>query len=318
MALLLDTRDVAPAARRDAVRDGPRRAEAPRQVDLISQEAVDATRVEAWTFGSLKLFTPESPGRRVIRDSPSGQEPMIALCMQDHGTGRSTEEHRLQLLMPGELLMVDATARNEFLVSGATIGIEIPFDAIGVTVEDARRASTHLPASPLFPLVSRHLLALRADADRVAGSATAAEVGLATIRLVKALILSASLDEQSAQCFLANALVPRIFAYVRQHLTEGDLTPVSIARAHNISVRYLYRLCDAAGIKLVEWIIAERLEGARKELSASSGRHTTIAQISRRWGFKDPSHFSTRFRHAFGISPRDLQRRSRNQTPVQR
>lgn len=126
-----------------------------------------------------------------------------------------------------------------------------------------------------------------------------------------------SRDGQSARCSLADALVPRILAYVRQHLTEGDLTPVSIARAHNISVRYLYRLCDATGIKLVEWIIAERLEGARKELAASSGGHTTIAQISRRWGFKDPSHFSTRFRHAFGISPRDLQRQSRNHSPVQ-
>jgi AraC-like DNA-binding protein len=313
MALLLDTRDVVPEARRDAVRDAYALAELPRRVDLLSQEAVDTTRIEGWMFGSLKLFAPESPGLSVIRDSPSGLDPMIALCIQHSGTGRSTEEHRQQLLMPGELLMVDPTARNEFLVSGATIAIEVPFDEIGVTVEVARKASTRLPASPLFPLVSHHLLELRADADLIALSAKAPDVGLATIQLVRALIMSAALDERSARPPLADAVAPRIFAYVRRHLTEADLTPVTIARAHNISVRHLYKLCDAAGVRLVEWIIAERLEGARRELMTSGGASGTIAHVSHKWGFKDPSHFSTRFRNAYGMSPRDLQRQSRGQ-----
>ncbi len=264
-------------------------------------------------FGTTKLFSLESPGMSVIRDSPSGLDPMIALCVQNYGTGHSTEEGRQQLLRAGDLLMVDPTARNEFLVRGATIAIEIPFDELGVTVEVARKASTRLFASPLFPLVSQYLLGLRADADLVSTSATASEVGVATAQLVRALIVSAALDERSGRAALTDALAPRIFAYVRRHLTEADLTPVTIARAHNISVRYLYRLCDAAGVKLVEWIIAERLEGARKDLIAPNEAYTTIALISRRWGFKDPSHFSSRFRHAYGIAPRDLQRHTRNQ-----
>jgi AraC-like DNA-binding protein len=312
MALLLDTRDVDPRARRDAVHDAYAAAGVPRQVDLTSQEAEDATRIEGWTFGSAKLFCPESPGIRVIRDSPSGRlDPMIALCVQNHGTGRSTEADRMEVLLPGDLLMVGPTARNEFLVSGATIALEVPFEEIGITVEMARKASGQLPASPLFPLVSHHLLALRADAELLASSVAAREVGAATAQLVKALIVSAALDERSSRSALADALAPRIFAYVRQHLTERDLTPVTIARAHNISVRYLYKICDAAGVKLVERIIEERLEGARRDLTSPNQTKGTIALISRRWGFKDPSHFSSRFRHAYGISPRELQRRSR-------
>ena len=315
MALLLDTRDVDPEARRDAVHDTYVRAGVPRQVDLTTQEAVDATRIEGWMFGSTKLFCPESPGIRVIRESPSGQlDPMIALCIQNRGTGRSTEEDRREVLLPGDLLMVGPTARNDFLVSGATIALEIPFHEIGITVETARKASAQLPASPLFPLVSRHLLALRADADLVASSVTAAEVGAATTELVKALIVSAAHDERSSLSALADALAPRIFAYVRQHLTDTDLTPVAIARAHNISVRYLYKVCDAADVKLVEWIIAQRLEGAWRDLTSPNQTKRTIALISRRWGFKDPSHFSSRFRHAYGISPRELQRHSRNES----
>jgi len=167
MALLLDTRDVDPEARRDAVHNAFVQADVPREVDLTTQEAVDSTRIEGWMFGSRKVFSPESPGMSVIRDSPSRLDPLIALCIQSYGTGQSTEEVRQQLLKPGDLLMVDPTARNEFLVRGATIAIEIPVEELGVTVEVARKASTRLPASPLFPLVSHYLLALRADADLV-------------------------------------------------------------------------------------------------------------------------------------------------------
>jgi AraC-like DNA-binding protein len=313
MALLLDTRDVDPGARRDAVHDAYAQAGVPRQVDLTSQEAVDSTRIEGWVFGSTKLFSTTSPGIRFTRDSPSGRlDPKIVLCIQHRGTGRSTKNGRQQVLMPGELLMVNPTARSEFLVSGATVAMEVPFDEIGVTVEIALKASTHLPASPLFSLVSQHLLALHAVADLVSTGATASDVGASTANLVRALIVSAALDDRSAQSAIPNGLTSRIVAYVRRHLTETDLTPVTIARAHNISVRYLYRLCDAAGVKLVEWIIEERLDGARKDLTTPGQAYTGIALISRRWGFKDPSHFSTRFRNAYGISPRDLQRRTRD------
>jgi AraC-like DNA-binding protein len=312
MALLLDTRDVQPEARHDAVHDAYALAGVPRQVDLTSPSAAEATRVEGWMFGSAVLFSPSSPGLRVIRDSPSGQlEPLIAVCVQLHGTAHSTEADRQQVLLPGELLMVGPTARNDFVVSGTTVALEVPFEEMGVTVELARKASTRLPASPLVPLVSQHLLALHAEADALASSAAAAEVGAATAQLVKALIMSAALDERPARPALEDALAPRVFAYVRQHLTERDLTPVTIARAHSISVRYLYKLCDAAGVKLVEWIIAERLEGARRDLTAPHRAGGTIAQISRKWGFKDPSHFSSRFRSAYGIPPRDFQRQSR-------
>jgi hypothetical protein len=149
MALLLDTREVQPEARHDAVHDAYALAGVPRQVDLTTPLAADATRVEGRMFGSIVLFTPSSPGLRVLRDSPSGQlEPMIALCIRRQGTGRSLEADRREVLLPGELLMVGPTARNDFHIAGVTVALEIPFDEMGVTVELVRRASTRLAASP--------------------------------------------------------------------------------------------------------------------------------------------------------------------------
>jgi AraC-like DNA-binding protein len=314
MTLLLDTRSIVPEARRDAVHDAYLRADVPRQVSVTGQPAVDSTRIEAWMFGTVKLFCPESPGMVVVRTGPAERlDPMIALCVQVLGSGQSTEDGRPQHLVPGDLLMVGPTSPNEFLIKGATAAIEIPFDEIGVSVETARRASERLPSSPLFGLVRGHLLSLLRDADDISLSAESAAVGVATTQLVKALIVSAAEEERTARAPLGDALAPRIFAYVRQHLTDRDLTPATIARAHHISVRYLYKLCDRADVRPVEWVVAERLEGARRDLSAPVQDAAPISSIARKWGFKNPSHFSNRFRHAYGVSPRELQQHSLRQ-----
>ncbi len=309
MALLLDTEKIVPVARRDAVHDAYLRADVPRQVSLTSQQAIDSTRIEAWMLGSTKLFCVECPGMKVVRAAPSGRlDPMIALCIQGRGTGLSIEDGRQQQLMTGDLLMVGPTSPNEFLINGATSALELPFDEVGVSVETARKASERLPASPLYPLVARYLVSLRHDVDSISSSAAAATVGVATSQLVRALIVSAALDERAASSALDDALAPRIFAYVRQHLTDRDLTPLKIAREHSISLRYLYKLCATDGVTLVDRIIEERLEGARRDLASPQHFPVSIARIAHKWGFKDPSHFSKRFRQSYGLSPREFLR----------
>jgi AraC-like DNA-binding protein len=308
VALFLDTRDVAPEARRDSVHDAYLRADVPRQVSLTSEEAVAATRIEAWLLGSTKLFCPESPGLDVIRKSGSSQQldPMIALCIQTVGTGLSVQDGERHRLMPGDLLMIGPTSTNKFLINGATTAVEIPFDEVGVSVEMAQMASERLSASRLFSLVGRHLLALRHEADAISTSAAAGTIGLATVQLVRALIVSAVEDERSARSVLSDALAARIFAYVRQHLTDTDLTPLKIAHVHDISLRYLYKICDAADVRLMEGIMEERLEGARRDLSAPHSSFGSVSLVARKWCFKDPSHFSNRFRRAYGVSPREF------------
>lgn len=306
MALLLDTRDIVPEARRDSLHDAYVRADVPREVSLTCPEAVDATRIEGWLFGSTKLFCPESPGLDVIRAGVSKRlDPMIALCFQTEGTGLSVQDGKQHRLVPGDLLMIGPTSPNEFMIHGATAAIEIPFDEIGITVETAELASQRLPASPLFSLVGRHLFALRHEADALSSSAVAGTVGAATALMVRALIVSAVEDDCGARSAMTEALWPLIVAYVDAHLTEPDLSPARIARANNISLRYLYKLCARRGVRLGEWIMDRRLRGAREELQGPSSR--TVAQIARRWGFVDPAHFSQRFRHAFGMSPRECQ-----------
>jgi AraC-like DNA-binding protein len=79
---------------------------------------------------------------------------------------------------------------------------------------------------------------------------------------------------------------------VYQHLTDPDLRPATIAAAHNVSLRHLYKICAQSGFSLEQWIIGERLHGARDELIRPDSHSRTITMVARQWGFSDPTHFT--------------------------
>ena len=60
-----------------------------------------------------------------------------------------------------------------------------------------------------------------------------------------------------------DSLLLRVQTYIRAHLNEPGLTPERIAAEHHISVRELYKTFAAADLRLEQWIIGLRLEGAR-------------------------------------------------------
>ncbi|WP_169814840.1 helix-turn-helix domain-containing protein [Nocardia crassostreae] len=80
-------------------------------------------------------------------------------------------------------------------------------------------------------------------------------------------------------------------------------------------MRYLYKVCAAAEYGLAQWIIGERLEQIRAELARPDARHRSIAAIALRWRFRNQSHFTRRFRLAYGITPREWRRIAAEDTP---
>ncbi len=103
--------------------------------------------------------------------------------------------------------------------------------------------------------------------------------------------------------------------YAAQHLFDPDLTPGAIARAHNVSLRQLYKAFAEAGLSLEQDIVTRRLEAARARLASAAGRRRSIAATARATGFRDASHFARRFRAAYGMTPREWQRRSAQEGP---
>jgi AraC-like DNA-binding protein len=171
-----------------------------------------------------------------------------------------------------------------------------------------RQATAQLSASPLYEVGGDYIRHLLREIDPVA-SDPAGSVAAATSEPIRAVVASATDDDREPQLACGEALWSLVLAYVDAHLTEHDLSAARIAAAVNISPRYLYKLCARHDLRLREWIIVGRLQGARRELEGPGSR--TVATIARRWGFVDPAHFSGRFRHAFQMSPRECRNLAR-------
>jgi AraC-like DNA-binding protein len=123
---------------------------------------------------------------------------------------------------------------------------------------------------------------------------------------MRALVVSAAGDSRRLNDVLHSSMQARVQAYVRSNLRDPDLTPARVAAANAISLRALYKLYETLGQSLEKSIIEQRLQGARADLTSPRRQDTSIAAVAHAWGFSNPSFFSSRFREAFGVTPRQL------------
>jgi AraC-like DNA-binding protein len=180
----------------------------------------------------------------------------------------------------------------------------VDVDQLGLPMDTVRAATRQLHASPIYPLVRDHITRVLTDTQRLAGSAAASQVGTASVELMHALVVSAAADPRRLGDAMHTSLSARVQAYVRHHLRDPELTPQRIAAANGLSIRALYALYEGLGVSLEQSIIRQRLNGVRTDLSASRQRYGSIAATARAWGFTNMSFFASRFRQAFGVTPR--------------
>ncbi len=94
----------------------------------------------------------------------------------------------------------------------------------------------------------------------------------------------------------------RIERYIDEHLSDPDLGPASLARAHFVSERQLHRLFAGTAESVTRRVRRARMDHARHEL-ADARHDTSVTEIARRCGFADPTSFSRAFRAAHGVPP---------------
>lgn len=131
-------------------------------------------------------------------------------------------------------------------------------------------------------------------------------LGSVLLDLVSAVVAHA-LDTEpcAAPGVPAQALTQRVHAFIQRNLADPRLTPESIASAHHISTRYLYRIFQAHDTTVARSIRRQRLERARRDLADPSLRSMAVHRIASRWGFGHAADFTRAFRTAYGLTPTD-------------
>ena len=310
MMLLLDTATIPVADRIDVFNAAMLDASVPMSISHEQPEQPIHARMQLWSLGVGELFTSDNSGfrlRRSRRHLGMDGKPYLALALQARGLCQYEQFGHQQVVRRGNLMLNDLTAPYDVTWSGlgGSRCFQLPYDRLGLPLDVIRAAVPRIRASPLYDLVRHHLNYLSREADRLQDDPGLAALGNASTELLRALVASAAGSDTLVRQVRRETLLTRILIYAHRHLAEPDLGPERIAAAHNISLRQLYTLFKRADLGLEQWIITQRLEGARIDLTSRAHQDRTIAAISRSWGFTSPSHFSTRFRAAYGLSPRD-------------
>lgn len=308
MALLLDTSDLPPGHRADAIDEAIQFSGASTRVVYNCPYDEVAARLEYFTLGEAYVMK-STTSRLGFITTPAllrnAERDLLAVAVKQTGTATLSQAPG-RLLGSGDLFVTNQWLPHEYFEDeGQTTGFCIPLDRLGLPRDYAVRASEMVHSSPLAAQLRRHLQILFRDADAISRGPAAATIAQATTDLVRATLISAADEEPFRRDDRDDNLTNVVKSYIAQHLGEPDLGAERIAREMFISVRQLYKLWEIEPGPLGQWIIERRLEAAHRELASPRGRHQTIAAVAGRWGFADSTHFSRRFRQAYGMSPRE-------------
>lgn len=229
------------------------------------------------------------------------------------GGGEITQAGRDACFQSGSLLLIDSSRpyrgwRGAEEGLAETLIVQFPRAALGLRSDVIGRLSAApFPVQPGITAVLaghlRHLADNAGDLTRPDAEA----LGAMTLDLIAA----ACAHRYEATTTLTpearrQALLAMIHDFIRQRLGDPDLNAEMIAAAHEISVRYLYKLFQEQDLGVAGWIRRCRLEQCRRDLADPRQRSWPIQTIAARWGFSDLATFSRNFRAAYGMSPREF------------
>ncbi|MCQ4203872.1 helix-turn-helix domain-containing protein [Streptomyces sp. NPDC058783] len=288
---------------------------APGGVQIVHRhdEPFDGT-LRAHQFGGVRVALVKGDGPRELirpghRIAPADEGVLRVLrpltgavwVVQDgrHGTVRAPQlicfdsTRPYKAAMPENFRLVDVTVAHRLV--GLTPAEAEPLTARPWSGSEGLAALL----SSLLDGLGRHGREVATSVDLLGGSV----VGL-TAALFAERMREVAEDPQIAR----QALMLQVQSYVREQLAEPGLSPVTVARAHNVSLRYLQKIFQEHGISPARWIRDERLARCRTELADPLLDHLPVALIGERAGLYGASHFSRLFRDRYGITPREFRK----------
>ena len=146
--------------------------------------------------------------------------------------------------------------------------------------------------------------------DTVHGAATTPDATLA-IKIVDhfydlaAIALGASSEfvAHANQGSLREARLATMKADILGHLGSSEISATWLALRHDVSPSYVRRIFEPEGMSVSQFVLAERLEKARRLLSEPSSRSRAISAVAYSVGFTDLSYFNRAFKQRFGKTP---------------
>jgi AraC-like DNA-binding protein len=268
--------------------------------------------IRADEFATLQLSqvtaTPQIV-RRTAAKIAHASEDYFLVSIQTRGEGVIMQDQRSARLAPGDFALYDSTRPYE-------LRFESPFQQYvlrlpGPTLRTALRDTQLLTASTVSGqrgaghLMIGMIRTLAADIDTLAPESAAAVAESVTQILIAGLSALPAARQQPVSQLTAYHR-EQIKACARARLCDPALTVAGIAAQLHLSTSTLHRAWAGEACSIAEWIWAQRLDAARRDLCDPSFSARSVSEIAFSWGFNDAAHFSRAFRARFGCSAREL------------
>jgi AraC-like DNA-binding protein len=324
MSVLVRAADVPMASRADYLREAVRAAVGTLDIRMGDgqhlPDQVRVTELGAIRVGELSASQPGGADRirRHVRLMDADMCKVDVVAQGEVVLEQTGREARLHV---GDYAFVDLSRPAHWTNSWSTqvVSIAFPRQLLPLSTQDLSEL-TGIGLTPdgapsaLFSSTARQLARDVDGFDSVSG----VRVGAATLDLLT-VALAWRLDRSSAlpSDISERALGMRMRAFIEDRLADPDLTPATVARAHHVSLRYMYKLFEAERASVAGLIKERRLERCRRDLGDPAFADVPVSEIAARWGLMNAAHFSRTFRVAYGASPVEYRRLAHGGRPAQ-
>ncbi len=271
---------------------------------------------------------PELTMNRSQRMIRRGDPEMYELALPLTGRSALVQARREAIVRPAEFVFLSTSRPYECLhiperetaprqgshpappPTVKTVAIFVPQSAIPLPPNKVSRLlAGRLSSEGMASLLAQFLLQVTEHPERFrpadAGQLGSMALDLLSATLAQHLDLTATLPAEVRQ----QTLRARIDAFITEHLADPDLNARTIAAAHHVSLRSLYRLWEGEGTSIADLIRLRRLERCRRDLANPLLADRPIHAIAARSGFADKAKFARLFRATYGMSPQAYRQR---------
>lgn len=214
-------------------------------------------------------------------------------------------------LLPGDLVLIDSRRCYEFHfpVTADTISLQLQPDWLASWLPDpaaqvAQRIDGQSGWGSTLGSFVRQL-----SPEAVAAAPFPAELLSDQLGSLVALATGGVPSTDAGGRGAAEALRRRILEAIRQRHAEPGLTATAVAGPLGISPRTLHRSLAQGGTTFARQLIACRMAVAQRMLADVRFDRLAIAEVGRRVGLTDASHFTRLCRQQLGVTPGLLRRR---------
>lgn len=260
---------------------------------VLSQMSIEGSRLIR--FRSSPHRVERSPGD----DRTASDRGFVMVSTQLAGVTRTRSGSRHVTLRPGDVGLLDTSRSFTTEFIGPTARAIVLVDKQLMAPAGCRSPIGQIAnGDPYFNLVRQHVTTLT-DPQIAHDTRTAKQLLHSLSALLARVSTSDSRQGQSSRTITKED----IDSFITLNLSNCALSARMIASQFGVSLRTVFALYAAAGESLEQVIVRSRLEYAAALLSSREHAHDSVMTVSLMCGFKEVSHFSRRFRQAYGMPP---------------